>query len=40
MNRMLGELPEAFVSNTAISDAVSRAVKAGELRRLKLARSS
>lgn len=34
MNRMLSELPEAFVSNTAISGAVSRAVKAGELRRL------
>lgn len=34
MNRTLGELPEAFVSNTAISGAVSRAVKAGELRRL------
>ena len=34
MNRTLSELPEAFVSNTAISSAVSRAVKAGELRRL------
>ena len=34
MNRMLSELPEAFVSNTAISGAVSRAVRAGELRRL------
>ena len=34
MNRVLTELPEAFVSNTAISRAVSRAVKTGELRRL------
>ena len=34
MNRMLSELPEAFVSNTSISGAVSRAVRAGELRRL------
>ena len=34
MNRTLSELPEAFVSSTAISSAVSRAVKAGELRRL------
>ncbi|MDE0356242.1 MAG: Fic family protein [Gammaproteobacteria bacterium] len=34
MNRTLSELPEAFVSNTAISSAVSRAVKASELRRL------
>ena len=34
MNRMLSELPEAFVSNTTISGAVSRAVRAGELRRL------
>ena len=34
MNRILSELPEAFVSNTAISGAVSRAVRAGELRRL------
>ena len=34
MNGVLAELPEAFVSHTAISRAVSRAVKAGELRRL------
>ncbi len=34
MNRMLSDLPEAFVSNTAISGAVSRAVRVGELRRL------
>lgn len=34
MNRMLSDLPEAFVSNTAISGAVSRAVRTGELRRL------
>lgn len=34
MNRLLLELPEAFVSNTAISGAVSRAVQAGELRKL------
>ena len=33
MNRMLNELPEAFVSNTAISRVVSRAVKEGELRK-------
>ena len=34
MNRALNELPEAFVSHTAISRAVSRAVKAGRLRKL------
>ena len=34
MNRILRELPEAFVSNTAISGAVSRAVRAGEVRRI------
>lgn len=34
MSRMLNELPEAFVSHTAISRAVSRAVGAGTLRRL------
>ncbi len=34
MSRVLGELPEAFVSHTAISRAVSRAVKAGRLRKL------
>ena len=34
MNRILSELPEAFVSNTAISATVSRAVKMGALRRL------
>ena len=34
MNRMLDELPEAFVSHTAISGEVSRAVKAGTLRKL------
>ena len=30
MNRMLNELPEAFVSHTAISRVVSRAVRAGD----------
>ena len=30
MNRVLNEMPEAFVSRTSISRAVSRAVKAGE----------
>ena len=34
MNSLLNELPEAFVSHTAISRAVSRAVKAGRLRKL------
>lgn len=34
MDRVLNELPEAFVSHTAISRAVSRAVKAGRLRKL------
>ncbi len=34
MSRILRELPEAFVSHTAISRAVSRAVKAGQLRKL------
>ena len=34
MNRVLNEMPEAFVSRTSISRAVSRAVKAGELRKL------
>ena len=34
MNRVLNELPEAFVSHTEISRAVSRAVKAGKLRKL------
>ena len=34
MNRMLNELPEAFVSHTAISRVVSRAVRAGGLRKL------
>ncbi|MCY3600747.1 MAG: Fic family protein [Gemmatimonadetes bacterium] len=34
MNRTLDELPEAFVSHTAISADVSRAVKAGTLRKL------
>ena len=34
MNRVLHELPEAFVSHTAISREVSRAVKAGRLRKL------
>ncbi len=34
MNRVLDELPEAFVSHTSISRAVSRAVKAGKLRKL------
>ena len=34
MNRILNELPEAFVSHTAISRTVSRAVKAGTLRKL------
>ena len=34
MSRVLNELPEAFVSHTAISRAVSRAVKAGRLRKL------
>ncbi|WP_420635837.1 Fic family protein [Candidatus Palauibacter sp.] len=34
MNRALDELPEAFVSHTAISRDVSRAVKAGTLRKL------
>ena len=34
MNRVLDELPEAFVSHTAISRDVSRAVKAGTLRKL------
>ena len=34
MNRTLNELPEAFVSHTAISGKVSRAVKAGTLRKL------
>ncbi len=34
MHRVLNELPEAFVSHTAISRIVSRAVKAGKLRKL------
>ena len=34
MNRVLKDLPEAFVSHTEISRAVSRAVKAGKLRKL------
>ena len=34
MSRILNELPEAFVSHTGISRAVSRAVKAGKLRKL------
>ncbi len=34
MSRVLNELPEAFVSHTGISRAVSRAVKAGKLRKL------
>jgi hypothetical protein len=34
MYRVLNELPEAFVSHTAISREVSRAVKAGRLRKL------
>ncbi|WP_420462415.1 hypothetical protein [Candidatus Palauibacter sp.] len=34
MNRVLSEFPEAFVSHTAISREVSRAVKAGRLRKL------
>ena len=34
MNRVLDELPEAFVSHTAISRDVSRAVEAGRLRKL------
>ena len=34
MERALNELPEAFVSHTAISRAVSRAVGAGRLRKL------
>ena len=34
MERVLNNLPEAFVSHTAISHAVSRAVKAGRLRKL------
>lgn len=34
MERVLKDLPEAFVSHTAISHAVSRAVKAGRLRKL------
>ena len=34
MHRVLNELPEAFVSHTAISRAVSRAVSAGRLRKL------
>jgi len=34
MSRVLSELPEAFVSHTGISRAVSRAVKAGRLRKL------
>lgn len=34
MRRVLSELPEVFVSHTAISRAVSRAVKAGKLRKL------
>ncbi len=34
MSRVLRNLPEAFVSHTAISRAVSRAVKAGRLRKL------
>ncbi|WP_419948898.1 Fic family protein [Candidatus Palauibacter sp.] len=34
MNRVLDELPEAFVSHTEISREVSRAVKAGRLRKL------
>ena len=34
MHSILDELPEAFVSHTAISRAVSRAVKAGRLRKL------
>lgn len=34
MPSILNELPEAFVSHTAISRAVSRAVKAGRLRKL------
>ena len=34
MNRVLNEMPEAFVSHTSISRAVSRAVRAGKLRKL------
>ena len=34
ISRALNALPEAFVSNTGISRAVSRAAKAGELRKL------
>ena len=34
MSRVLNDLPEAFVSRTAISRAVSRAVNAGRLRKL------
>lgn len=34
MTRVLNELPEAFVSHTGISRAVSRGVKAGKLRKL------
>ncbi len=34
MNRVLNDLPEAFVSHTAISRTVSRRVKAGKLRKL------
>ncbi|WP_420616404.1 Fic family protein [Candidatus Palauibacter sp.] len=34
MNRVLDELPDAFVSHTAISRDVSRAMKAGKLRKL------
>ncbi len=34
MNPVLGSLPEAFVSNTAISRVVSRAVAAGTVRKL------
>ena len=34
MKRVLNELPEAFVSHTGISRAVSRAVKGGKLRKL------
>jgi len=33
-SKMIDELPEAFVSDTAISRDVSRAVKAGRLRKL------
>ena len=32
--KLIDEMPEAFVSDTAISREVSRAVKAGKLRKL------